>query len=297
MIESLAALWTLMSTPGLGQAIGVGTAVATATGVAVKAVLWTHERLTQRVQIKEIDSSEHKDFPEFVELYDRTIEESTRITPTEIAAWLDNKNHKNGLDYTLLLCKKGEEILGFAQLMHIPGKPYSYISYFGIDNQKLNARKQASARLAAYLRKIVAKKISHCLGVYFEVQSPYVVGLELQEVHERIARSRRFKDLVRVEGGRAYEIDMQYIAPEVPGDVHTLSQHEMRLMYFVLDKSCERQLLPKPELIEAIRFLYLDIYGLLYKDDVELNDIYRSELDVQIGQYEATLPENIRLIP
>jgi hypothetical protein len=269
--------------------------IAVFTG-GIKWAMTTLRHAKDGIHVRSAKHGHDQDIEQFQELYERTIEDRQRIRPSEIIAWIDDQARWDGLEHRLLLCKKNNTVIGFAQLMCCSLDKYAYISYFAIDDKDPHGRQLASRSLVQTLKRIVRKNLRRCESIVFEVESPDAPGLDPKEKSERRARIRRLKELARDAKTQAFEIGMDYIQPEFPTDNPLSNQHHATLLFVTLNKSKQPLFLESKEMIEILRFLYFRVYGPVYQDDDELNKTYRAELRSLLDSYRSTLPHQIRLI-
>jgi hypothetical protein len=274
----------------------VGAVVVAVLSGGSKWVMTSLRSVKDRIHVKSPKHGHDSDIEQFQELYERTIEDRQRIRPSEIIAWIDDKARWDGLEHRLLLCKKSNTVIGFAQLMYCSLDKYAYISYFAIDDKDPHGRQLASRLLVQTLKTFVRKNLRKCGSIVFEVESPNASGLAPKEKSERRARIRRLKDLAKDAKTQAFEIDMDYVQPEFPTDNPLSNQHHATLLFVTLNKFTQPPFLELKEVIEILRFIYFRVYGPVYQDDEELNKAYRAELRSLLEGYRSTLPHQIRLV-
>lgn len=290
----------LISTLAIGDVVAIVTLLLTVVGGTVvgttKAINWNRKRRLSKLVVKQIKGRKDRDFETFVDLYERTIESSVRILPTEILSAIEAKKNSFGIYYKLIVCKRGDSMLGFAQLMHQAKGPLAFISYFGVDPDSVEARSSASVTMIRFLARYLRTKCPLAEGVLFEVESPSEVDLLRPELDRRRARIRRFKELSRRAGMAAFELDFRYLSPEFPTEEGKANEKPMTLMFVPVRKLAAYGSVRKEELLKLIGIVYNEIYLPVYARDAEIANIYRADIERLLSKYDRELPAGVRLI-
>ncbi len=251
-----------------------------------------------RLRIKRIKNSKDKDLYKFYDLYESVFREEVRISSEQFANWIDIDNQHADIktvSHYHFVCKRGSAVVGFLKVIYSWEYHLLFIAYYAIDKKDLKARELASATMIEYIEKILKKKFSKCKGIIFEVED--IDASKTEEVNnERKARIRLFKSSTKSRGHCAYEIDCNYIQPQIKIDNRdTTADLPLVLMYVSLYKDCSITLnLNKTEVVDIIYFIYFNIYlpyfihcgeDALKSENhlLELLDTYHKELPMKVS--------------
>ena len=147
-----------------------------------------------------------------------------------------------------------------------------------------------------HLEKTLKKKLPDCKGIVFEVED--VDNTKSDDINnERKARIRLFKSAVKSRGHCAYEIDCNYIQPQIKIDDRDKSSDlPLVLMYISLYKDCSITLkLNKTEVIDIIHFVYFNIYLPYFINCGENSDESENKLLKLLDNYHKKLPIRVNL--
>jgi hypothetical protein len=269
-------------------------------GGVVGTASYVFRKIRSRVYVKLVSDKSDPDIDSFVELYNEVIDECARIAPEEIIKFIGNHEPEPGLplcDY-LFLCKSGEQLLGFLKVIYCTENNFLFIAYLGIDKSIGQARKKAVNCLFSHLGRFIEKSLNDCKAILFEVA--------LQEKQSRLsptAKIRAFKTSVERLNLPCYQVGINYIQPEMPTDCGSLEEEQTTLLYTLFNQwkpsgslSLRTKYIQKADLMRFLEFIYMRIYGRVYSDDPELNQVYRDYLSDLINKYDSELPSRIALL-
>jgi hypothetical protein len=80
----------------------------------------------------------------------------------------------------------------------------------------------------------------------------------------------------------------------MPNETGLSNQHEMLIVLAGREKQAP-QFIDASQYLKILRYIYFDIYSLVYEGDDELVKIYRDELESLVANAKKTLPGSIRL--
>lgn len=266
---------TLLALIGGSGLVGIGTYLV--------------NRFTGRIVVKLVTKLDDPDIDDFILLYDKVIDENTRITPEEITRFIGCHTPANGrtvCDY-LFLCKKNGSLIGFLKAIYCVEKKTLFIAYLGIDKENEAARKEATLSLYYKLQKLLKKELKDCKAVVFEV--------ETSKLTKSNAKLRLFKNAAERLKFPCFRFDIDYFQPEMPSDAGSISKEQTALMFIPIgNNSVIKREIDKQTMLDYLDFIYTRIYARVY-DDKELNQVYKMYLDDLIKEYDKNLPDKIKL--
>lgn len=257
------------------------------------------EKWQNRIRIKQIKKSTDKDLYKFYDLYENVFSEDVRISSEQFAHWIDIDKKNGGskpVSHYHFVCKRGSSVIGFLKAIYSWEYHLLFIAYYAIDKKDVQAREIASTTMIKHLEKFLKKKLPTCKGIIFEVET--VDSKKTEEVNtERKARIRLFKTAVKSRGHCAYEIDCNYIQPQIKIDeLDTSSDLPLVLMYISLYKDCSVNLkLNKTEVIDIIHFIYFNIYLPYFTYSGENFEKQETKLLTLLDKYHKKLPIRVPL--
>lgn len=257
------------------------------------------EKWQNRIRIKQIKKSSDKDLYKFYDLYESVFSEDVRISSEQFANWIDIDKVSNGpnpVSHYHFVCKRGSNVIGFLKTIYSWEYHLLFIAYYAIDKKDAQAREIASTTMIKHLEKILKKKLPNCRGIIFEVET--VDSTKSEDINtERKARIRLFKHAVKSRGHCAYEIDCNYIQPQIKIDeLDTSSDLPLVLMYISLNKDCSVDLtLNKTEVVDIIYFIYFNIYLPYFIHSGENYEQQETKLLTLLDNYHKNLPIRVPL--
>lgn len=268
---------TILSLLGGGGLIGGGTLLL--------------NKFTNRINVKLIKNIDDPDIDDFIELYEEVLDENIRITPDEIKRFVGNhlKIKSDTLCDFLFICKQGKELIGFLKVIYCNKTKILFIAYLGIDKKHNKARNIATNALLNHLSKYISSKLCECKAIFFEVEMPS----DYTKKSKAMGRLRLFKSVSERLMFNCYQLEINYIQPEMPKDVGSTNEETTKLLFIPRDKKRITQI-EKEELLKYLEFIYLKIYGRTY-DDQELHQLYAMYLKDLLLKYENELPPKINL--
>lgn len=268
--------------------------------VAVLALLiYDYIKSRTVVRVKILTKSTDRDIEAFVELYDKLIDGPYRIEPAEIIAWIDEDRYRRSLKsysclHYLLLGKLNGDAVCFLKAMYDRNNKYLFIAYYGIDTTVKQASKLAAP---AIIKRFVGllNELNDCQAIIFEAESPHS-ALEGNENKIRKARLRLFKQTAGRLNVKLFRLDFDYLQPhmEVPRGEPSLEER-MLLFYAPIDNLVTDQL-SKEQVLDILRFVYLQIYRPTFRHDPLKDFAYQSYLHSLLRSYETSLPDCIALV-
>lgn len=252
-----------------------------------------------RLRIKQIKNPKDKDLFKFYELYESVFREDVRISSEQFANWIEidkQANNPKTVSHYHFVCKRGSSVIGFLKAIYSWEYHLLFIAYYAIDKKDIQARELASATMIKHLEKMLKKKLPNCKGIIFEVED--IDSAKSDEINnERKARIRLFKSAVKSKGHCAYEIDCNYIQPQIKiDDRDNSSDLPLVLMYVSLYKDCSITLkLNKTEVVDIINFIYFNIYLPYFIHCGESPEESERKLLQLLDTYHTNLPIKVNL--
>lgn len=265
--------------------------ILVAIGGGIGLYIW-QRRVVERIAVKRIRSSSEKHVEGLLSLYERLFPEETgtNYTIEEIVEFMDVKpeaeRHVEVENITLVAVLKGE-VVGFILSSLYPERRKAIVTYFAIDEKNDEARKSAAHPLLEKLKTLLIKS-NKCDALFYESEG---VDVNDSADERRTRRGRRllFRLRARAFGLKALEFQFPYHCARV-----SLSQdaHESPFSLFCVGiRESIPVSLSKKQLLEYLRFIYLDCYGDLYpKKDPRFQE-HQAHLRRMLEHYEKTLPE------
>lgn len=257
------------------------------------------EKWQNRIRIKRIKKSSDKDLFKFYDLYESVFSEDVRISSEQFAHWIDIDKKNDGsksVSHYHFICKRGSNVIGFLKTIYSWDYHLLFIAYYAIDKKDAQAREIASTTMIKHIEKILKKTLAACKGIIFEVET--VDRKKSEEINtERKARIRLFKAAVKSRGHCAYEIDCNYIQPQIKIDnLDNSVDLPLVLMYISLYKDCSINLkLNKTEVIDIIYFIYFNIYLPYFISCGENFEKQETKLLSLLDRYHKKLPIRVPL--
>lgn len=225
---------------------------------------YLREKWKNRLRIKQITKSNDKDLFKFYDLYEKVFREEVRISTEQFANWIDidkKDSSSKPVSHYHFVCKRGSDVIGFLKAMYCWENDLLFIAYYAIDKKDSQARELASITMIKHVEKMLKDKIPNCKGIVFELED--VDPSQTADINgERKARIRLFKSAVKSRGHCAYEIECNYIQPQIKIDDRDSSTDlPLVLMYISLYQDCSISLkLNKLEVMNIVNFIYMNIY-------------------------------------
>jgi hypothetical protein len=260
---------------------------------------YLRERWKNRLHIKQITKSNDKDLFKFYDLYETVFREEVRISSEQFANWIDidkKDSTTKKVSHFHFVCKRGSDVIGFLKVMYCWENDLLFIAYYAIDKKDSQARELASTTMIKHIEKMLKKKIPKCKGIVFELED--IDSGTTEEINtERKARIRLFKSAVKSRGHCAYEIECNYIQPQIKIDERDSSTDlPLVLMYISLYQDCSISLkLNKIEVMNILNFIYMNIYLPYFNhsgEDASKSEEHMLEL---LEAYHKNLPSRVPL--
>ncbi|MDX2298662.1 MAG: hypothetical protein NW204_02965 [Xanthomonadaceae bacterium] len=267
-LESLLVWVSGLSVEAQLALVGTAGAGLLAFGKGIALVL---NKVRKPFRVRRITKDNERDIASFVDIYERVIDARSRIDPDEITRWIRGHTQSAGLSHDTFACKHADGMVGFAQVLFCSRNRIAFISYFGVDESSRLTTLNAALSLTGAIRAHIRKRCRGVRYVVFEVDDPSEPGIDSSEFAKRKARIRKFRQLARTCKLSTGELDASYIQPEMPADLKTSNECQMRLLVVGADGKILPTSLPKHEFLELVRFVYYRVYlPSYYKDDEQL---------------------------
>ncbi len=263
----------------------------------VAAYIWERQ-IRDRVYVRRIVSPDDEDAGELIKLYSKLFpDETTNYSGDHVVEILqkcmepDNLRHVKAEDIVLVARYK-KEVVGFLFCHYYPARRKAIISYYGIDEQFVEARKSAAGCLLKKLKSLLAARSRRCEYLFFDVERPDL-RCEPKMNRERKCRILLFKQSAWHLHEKAYEIQFDYQSPRITLDEKT---HKTSLvLMFVPLKVTTISSLEREELTKFLEFVLLDCYGDIYRIDDPRFQKYHDHLNQLLAKYKRELPARILL--
>lgn len=266
----------------------------------ITAVIVFHIISRMNLRIKRILKSTDKDIDQLIDVYEYLLPANERSPGTDILRWLDEYQEKrrdprHTLEEYWLVGKYKSRVVSILFFQYYLDSKYLFISYYGVDDRFEEKGETPSSVMLKKMRKSFGKELKRCKGIVYETDAPETVA-DTKKKMERKARSRLFKTYAKRLGYVAYDIGIDYIAPRLALEQSEYYEEEhLRLSYIPLKKTYPDNIITKDEVLEILHFVYLQVYGDQYNDDLERDKEYRDYLSILFEMYKDDLPDKISL--
>ena len=267
-------------------------------GTVAASYIW-ERKIRDKIYTKRITSASNKNIQGLIELYIELFpDETIDYSADEIRELFDELSEPDGFrhvkaDNILLIAKFKGAVVGFIFCHYYPERKKAIISYYGIDDKVLEAKKFAASALLKHLGRALIRKHIDCQYLFFDVAKP---GQQLpqKENLRRKARIRLFMQSARIIGKKAYSFHFDYHSPKayLSNDTH---ERPLVLMFIPI-KGIISTTMPKSQIMSFLKFIFLDCYGDIYRIDDPRFDEYQLHLSKIVNEFESNLPEKIVLI-
>ena len=271
------------------------TAIAAAIGSAV--LFHLCRSFLGRLYVRRITSSADSWVPQLVELYGQTFpaDDGTNYCMEEITDIMDSTfesdRHVEVENIILAaICKK--EVVGFIFCHLYPERRKAIISYFTIDKDVPEARHKGAKVLIENLKRILVSG-SRCDILFFDLQG-VVPETPISERRHREARRVRFKQSAKSLGMKTREFLFPYLCPRL-----SLSDDTKEFPFALFGIGIGSPIpdkIPKEQIIEYLKFIYLDCYGDMYSVSDPRFKEHHAYLEGLVAEYETSLPNFVQVI-
>jgi hypothetical protein len=222
------------------------------------------------------------------------VDDGTNYSAEECVEFMDehftDERHVAVKNIILVAVFKGR-VVGFVFAHFYPEKRKAIVSYFAVDKSFKEARIDgiAAKRLTGALKTALIKE-GTCDALFYDVEfiSP---SASVKDRRRKMGRAGVFRAHAKALDLQPREFQFQYLCPRV-----SLSEfaHEQPFILFCVGiaKPIPKEL-TKAEMIEYLRFVYLDCYGDMYAREDPRFVAHQDYLRTMLAQYEQTLPEKI----
>lgn len=249
----------------------------------------------------DVSQSNDKDFNQLLHIYEQLIPENERNSPEDIIRWLDEYNIKRkDLAHTLeeywLIGKIEGRAVSCLYFQYYTDTKLVFISYYGVDKNAQEKHHLATGVMLEFFQKKIRKQLSQCEGIVYETECPAPEDSK-ETKRRKKARIELFNAYAKKLGFTAYQLDIDFIQPrlDVQKDSFFNEEH-MALSYIPFKTSSRVQSLKKQEVLKILYFVYCQAYGDSYMNDEEEDKQYRAYMASILEYYEATLPDEVKLL-
>lgn len=277
------------------------TAILSLIGAVIATIVATYlydTKIRDRIYVKRVLDMDDVDIPRLLELYvDLFPEESCNYSSDDIVEMIEHQSHGpefgevTAEDFILVAKYKGD-VIGFLFCHYYPERKKAIISYYGIDKSVLEARRKAAHALLKSLKKHLSSKGRVCDYIFFDVDPPETALNDGEKVRRR-ARISVLKQSARAFQVKAYFINFEYMSPKITmADV--TKETPLNLMVVPMSGRISNPI-SKENLLEFLRFIYMDCYGDYYEVTDPKYKSFRSHLFAMLRKYKKTLPTEVSI--
>jgi hypothetical protein len=254
-----------------------------------------------RIHVRRISKPNDKDFNQLMHIYEQLLPANERSSPEDIIRWLNEydikrKDPNHTLEEYWLVGKIEGIVVSFLFFQYYTDTKLLFLSYYGVDKNAQEKHHLATGAMLEYFQKRIRKQLSQCERIVYETECP--ASEDSRETKRRKkARIELFKAYAKNLGFTAYQIDIDFIAPRLDIEKDTFFDEEhLALSYIPFITSPRLHSIKKQEIIKILYFVYCQVYGDSYTEDEEKDKRYRAYVASVLEYYEATLPEEIKLL-
>lgn len=264
-----------------------------ATAVIAGIILHLVSRIRDPIRVRRITSEGDPLVTQTFELYQSLFPEDdgTNYSVDELMECMDihppSVRHVFVTNIALAATFKGS-VVGFVFAHFYPERRKAIISYFAIDKTIKEARVDgiAAKKLLKELKTTLLKEVN-CDALFYDIErvSP---SMPIEERRRKMGRAGIFRTHAKTLKLQAQEFQFQYQCPKV-----SLSEfaHEQPFSLFCVGISAPiPKELPKQQILDYLRFVYLDCYGDVYPKDDPRFAAHQEHLQKMIRHYEEILP-------
>jgi len=187
-----------------------------------------------------------------------------------------------------------DSVVGFVFAHFYPQRRKAIVSFLAIDKTVKEARVDsiAAKKLTNALKAILIKE-GTCDALFYDVEriSPTA---PVEDRRRKMGRAGTFRAHAKALKLDTREFQCQYLSPRV-----SMSEfaHEQPFVLFCVGISNPiPEELTKAEMLDYLRFVYLDCYGDVYAKEDPRFVAHQDYLKKMIAHYELTLPEKVRAV-
>lgn len=261
-------------------------------GTVVAAYLWERQ-IRDRVWVSQVRSANDEQVSGLINLYTNLFpDDGTNYSCEELLEFTTNLpgDRHLAVENIVLVASYHNDVVGFLICHFYPQRKKAIVSYFGINKDVLEARRQAANSMLARLKKLLLNSEHTCDFVFFDMQG--VDGeLPLNERTERRARPVKFRQSAKAFGMKAVIFEFDYRCPRVTLSPGT-KEYPFTLMCVPI-RSTLPKLVPRDTIMSFLHFIYLDCYGDVYAADDPRFKEHHDYLEAKLHEYETILPDFI----
>jgi hypothetical protein len=286
---------------------GILGGIVIAVGGSVGYYYW-QRNVVERLSVKRIRSSSDKHVEGLLELYEENFlqdDDGSNYSLDEIAEFINAKpeaKRKVDVENITLAALLKDEVVGLTFCHHYPERRKAIVSYFAIKKESApKVRYEAAPILLAALKRWLLKEYE-CDILFFELQSSNATTSGRARPGRGKARRGnparrydskrdRFKQRARTAGFQVREFQFPYQCAKV-----SLSEGTRELPFTLFAVGIQEKVpaqVSKQQMLDYLRFIYLDCYGDIYAEDDPRFEAHQEYLSELIRHYEKTLPETI----
>lgn len=200
------------------------------------------------VYVREIRDPESLDAKQFVELYDRIIPATLRISPDIILDFVSN-DEDSDITHHLYVCKRNDRVIGFIKFMICERLQYLFIAYLGIDSSDIYAKAKG---VKMFLKK--------CIMKYTKKKNLNII-IEISQYSKDLSIRRLVRIYSKMFHRISYTVDADYLQPAMPDTNCHGSQEEALVLIYIPFHRLTNNIIKKEELCAIISSIYFDIYA------------------------------------
>lgn len=271
------------------ETILVGILVTVGGGIGL---YYWQRRVVDRISIKRIKSSNDDHIEGLLGLYGKLFPEDdgTNYSIEEVVEFMDAKyeaKHHVDVENITLVAVLKDEVIGFIFCHLYPERRKAIVSYFAINKESAEARLSGAHRLLTKLKDILIKG-DLCDILFFDLQG-FDATTPKTDRSERKARRVLFMLKAKSFGLKARELKFPYQCAKV-----SMSEDAQEYPFSLFCVGVQNQIpdkVPKQQMLEYLRFIYLDCYGDMYPVEDPRFEEHQKYLRKIVEKYEDTLPE------
>jgi hypothetical protein len=254
-----------------------------------------------RLHVRRLVTENDNYFEEALKLYDRHFDHWEKDEPEEIERWLKEAKVRRArsdrsLEEYLLTTIWKQRPCGFFYGTFYDSTSTLFVSYLVVDH---GLDERIASRVSKKLLAAVQKQLKADGYAYARIVAEVEVPATAPTVKLRRKRRARIRCLLRISKRSDVPLrvlDAFYLQPKL--DLRDKDKHEDPLLLLYARVGAEMPpALAREEVADLLQFIYGELYGDCFMEDVTLDDEWRQYTADLLERAISKLPESVRCLP
>lgn len=264
--------------------------ILTGAGVALAGRYLYDRMYRDRIHVKQVKSARDRDAGKLIDLYLSIFgSDGTNYTGEELLEFLNEEipGRAVKVENLILVAKYKGDVVAFLLAHHYPERRKAIVSYVGRDEGVRETKRIATRILRERLVRMLKSDGRSCEYLFYDIQ---LRGKDEESGSHRVLSSRFQADAAALSLA-AYELKFEYVCPRISLTDGT-EEYRSRLFCVPLRGELPGKL-PRDQVLDMLRFIYLDCHGDLYRVSDPRFALYQNYLGEVLERFEQALPEQI----